>query len=298
MIQERSTFGQLFKKYRLRSEFPTLASFGNALAAEGYIYEDSIYSHWQRNSRVPKDRKLLLVLVKIFIERGGICTAAEANGFLESTGHGYLTSDELVLVAKNSHFQENSITPENALTFLLTTLQSKKIIRTGWTMMNVPNPESVAEHSFQLCVMAMTLADQLGVDKEKLIKMAIIHDLGEIFTGDIVWVRGNIIDIQKRQRKEEVELDGIESIFAKLGTSHEYRSIFEEMTKRKSLEAEIFWQLDKLEMGIQALDYEKKEHKDLTEFFVGISLQLTHPFLRAILKHILHQRPVKNKVNI
>lgn len=293
MAQEHSTFGELFKKYRLRSEFSTLSQFGNALAQEGFIYEDSIYSHWQKNVRVPKDRKLLLALVKIFIERGGIRTAAEANGFLESTGHGYLTSEELAQVAVNTPLQENTIEPLNALTFLLTTLQSKKITRTGWTMMKVPNPESVAEHSFQLCVMAMTLADSLGVDKEKLIKMAIIHDLGEIFTGDIVWVRGNIIDIQKRQKKEEVELDGIESIFAKLGSSKEYRSIFEEMTKRKSIESEIFWQLDKLEMGIQALDYEKKEQKDLTEFFVGIDLQLTHPFLRSIFTHVMAARPKK-----
>lgn len=291
MTREHSTFGELFKKYRLKSEFSTLSEFGNALAQEGFVYEDSIYSHWQKNVRVPKDRKLLLAIISIFIEREGMRTAADINGFLESTGQGYLTPEELVGVAKNTHFQEDSITPPNALSFLLTTIQSKKITRTGWKMMGIPHPESVAEHSFQLCVMAMVFADQLGVDREKLIKMAVIHDLGEIITGDLVWSRGNIIDIQKRKKKEIMEAEGIESIFEKLSKSNEYQAIFKEMTERKSVESTIFWQLDKLEMAIQALDYEKATHKNLDEFFVNTDLQLTHPFLREIFSCLLAKRP-------
>ncbi len=293
MAREHTTFGELFKKYRLKSEFSTLSQFGNALAQEGFIYEDSIYSHWQKNVRVPKDRKLLLALIKIFIEREGVQTIKDANEFLESAGQGYLTSEELDGVANNTHFQGDAIAPNSALSFLLTTLQSKKIVRTGWKMMSIPNPESVAEHSFQLCVIAMVFADQLGVDREKLIKMAIIHDLGEIITGDLVWSRGNIIDIQKRQKKEIMEAEGIESIFAKLGTSKEYQTIFKEMTERKSAEASIFWQLDKLEMAIQALDYEKRTQKNLDEFFINTDLQLIHPFLRSIFAHVMAQRPQK-----
>jgi len=292
MEPKQTTFGELFKKYRLKSEFATLAQFGNALAQAGFIYEDSIYSHWQKNIRVPKDRKLLLTLLRLFIEREGMKTLLEANGFLESAGQGYLTPEEIAFISKNTHFQENTITAENALSFLLRTVQAKKITRTGWLMMKIPNPESVAEHSYQLCVMAMVFADQLGIDREKLIKMAIIHDLGEIFTGDIVWIRGNIIDIEKRQKKEEVEAKGIESIFAMLGTSKEYKTIFNEMRERKTMEADIFWQLDKLEMAIQALDYEKRTHINLDEFFVSVNILLTHPFLRAIFEQAKASRPL------
>ena len=293
MTRIHSTFGELFKKYRLKSEFSTLSQFGNALAQEGFIYEDSIYSHWQKNIRVPKDRKLLLTLIKIFTEKGGVLTMNDANAFLESAGQGYLTNEELITISKNNQFAESSLSPDHALSFLLTTIQSKSITRTGWKMMSIPNPESVAEHSFQLCVIAMVFADQLGADREKLIKMAVIHDLGEIFTGDLVWSRGNMIDIKKRQEKEVIEAQGIEMIFAKLGDSKEYQEIFHEMTERKSYEAVIFWQLDKLEMAIQALDYEKKTLKDLEEFFVNTDLQLTHPFLRDIFSCISALRPKK-----
>lgn len=293
-MADHSTFGELFKKYRLKSEFSTLAQFGDALAKEGFVYEDSIYSHWQKNIRVPKDRKLLLALIKIFIEKKGMHSLHSANMFLESAGQGYLTHEELGVVAQNSHFQEETITPENALSFLLTTIQSKQIVRTGWKMMGIPNPESVAAHSFQLCVIAMVFADQLGIDREKLIKMAIIHDLGEIFTGDVVWSRGNIIDIKKRQEKEIIEAQGMESIFKKLGSSREYCEIFKEMTERKTPEAEIFWQLDKLEMAIQALHYEQKTKKQLDEFFINTDLQLTLPFLRDIFSQVIMQRPKKS----
>ena len=159
--------------------------------------------------------------------------------------------------------------------------------------MDIRNPESVAEHTYQLCVMTMILAEQLGVDREKLIKMAIIHDLGEIFTGDIVWVRGNVINIEKRRQKEQIEVKGIAKIFNIVGKADEYKAIFEELRQRKTAEADIFWQLDKLEMGIQALDYEKRLHKNLEEFFVSVDLQLTHPFLRSIFARVLAKRHQK-----
>jgi len=87
-------FAQLFKKYRLRGEFETIASFGDALAEEGYFYEESIFSHWQKGTRMPSDRKLVLVLIKIFVQRKAIQKREEANELLESTGLGYLTEAE------------------------------------------------------------------------------------------------------------------------------------------------------------------------------------------------------------
>ncbi len=294
-MSDHPTFGELFKKYRLKSQFLTLSLFGNALAQEGFVYEDSIYSHWQKNIRVPKNRKLLLAFIKIFIKHEGMASVSEANAFLESAGQGYLTTEEQSIVTKNPLFQQDLITPLSALSFLLTTIQSKQIVRTGWKVNKIPNPESVAEHSFQLCVIAMVFAHAFNIDQEKLMKMAIIHDLGEIFTGDLVWSRGNIIDVQKRKEKEIAESKGIDTLFAKLGTLSEYKTIFREMVARKSPEAEIFWQLDKLEMAIQALYYEQKTGIILEEFFINTDLQLTHPYLREIFTTILSQRPTIEK---
>lgn len=88
------SFAVLFKKYLLRSEFDVLSEFGNALADHGYVFDDSTFSRWKNGSRVPRQRGLLLTILGIFRQRGGITTPIEANELLESSGNGYLTDAE------------------------------------------------------------------------------------------------------------------------------------------------------------------------------------------------------------
>jgi energy-coupling factor transporter ATP-binding protein EcfA2 len=88
------SFALLFKKYRLRAEFNTISAFSEALAQHGYFYDESIFSHWQKGTRVPADRKLVLTLIALFNEYDAIHTLHEANEFLESTNHGFLTEKE------------------------------------------------------------------------------------------------------------------------------------------------------------------------------------------------------------
>ncbi len=88
-------FAALFKRYRLHSGIGTLVQFGDLLAEEGYVYETSIFSRWQQGDRVPSDRKILLAVLHVFIKQGGIHAAEEANAFLESAEHGYITRKEM-----------------------------------------------------------------------------------------------------------------------------------------------------------------------------------------------------------
>jgi len=75
-------FAELFKKYRLRAEFETIASFSNALSEKGFFYEESIFSHWQKGTRTPTNRQLLLTMLAIFVEREAVKTITQANEFL------------------------------------------------------------------------------------------------------------------------------------------------------------------------------------------------------------------------
>lgn len=144
----------------------------------------------------------------------------------------------------------------------------------------------------------MIFADHFGLDREKLIRMAILHDLGELITGDIVWTRGKIMDIQKRITKETAEMEGIIEIFKTISKENEFKNIFEEMIERRSREAKIFWQLDKLEMALQAMEYEKENNKNLDEFFLNSDLQISDLFLRKIFRQILKLRPKNNEKKI
>src|SRR5687767_7316770 len=60
----------------------------------------------------------------------------------------------------------------------------KGIRRQGWVDREVADPESVADHSFRLVVLAWLVADRLGLDSNRAIRLALIHDLPEAFAGD------------------------------------------------------------------------------------------------------------------
>lgn len=94
MAVYKKLFGELFKKFRLKSGFETLSSFGDLLAQEGFVYENSIFSRWQKGNRFPKDRKIIIRLLKIFIKNGAIISLKEANLFMDSVGLGYLNEEE------------------------------------------------------------------------------------------------------------------------------------------------------------------------------------------------------------
>jgi hypothetical protein len=78
------TFAQLFRFLKIKSGFNTISHFANTLAEDGFAYNDSLFSHWQRGSRTPTNRKLLLALIKIFIKTGSIKYESQANLLLNS----------------------------------------------------------------------------------------------------------------------------------------------------------------------------------------------------------------------
>jgi putative hydrolase of HD superfamily len=73
---------------------------------------------------------------------------------------------------------------EGVLTFLRAAERLKTVTRSGWT--SAGQPESVAEHTWRLCLMAMLLYGHTpGIDLARLLKMCLVHDLGEAIGGDV-----------------------------------------------------------------------------------------------------------------
>lgn len=99
MESTASQFKHLFNKYRLRAGFETLNDFGNKLASEGYAYEDSMFSRWKHGTRIPKNRKIILAMIKIFIRYHGINTVEEANDLLYSLDFTGLHWEEIKQIA-------------------------------------------------------------------------------------------------------------------------------------------------------------------------------------------------------
>ena len=138
----------------------------------------------------------------------------------------------------------------------------KETKRTGWIVKSVKNPESVADHSFRLAVLAMLYAEEAGINTEKCMKMALIHDMAEIYTGDI--------PRQDGEEKIEKERQALKRLLEKLPDKmkKEITDIWEEFAAKKSKEALLVSDLDKIEMLIQAIDYKKqKRAENMDEFF-------------------------------
>lgn len=107
--------------------------------------------------------------------------------------------------------------------------------------------ESVAEHSWMMTLMAYFMKDEFPkVDMDKVIRMCIIHDLGECFTGDIP-------TFDKTKAHEENEENLLYSWVRTLPENYanEMIALYEEMAERKTIESQIYKAIDGLEALIQ-----------------------------------------------
>lgn len=107
--------------------------------------------------------------------------------------------------------------------------------------------ESVAEHSWRITLMAMLVTEEFPeADMGKVIRMCLIHDLGEAFTGDIPVFNKTTADTQK----EDALFDHWVQTLPE-GTREEFAGLLAEMNALETLEAKIYKALDKLEALIQ-----------------------------------------------
>lgn len=107
--------------------------------------------------------------------------------------------------------------------------------------------ESVAEHSWRVSLMAFLLRNEFPeLDMDKVIRMCLIHDLGECFTGDIpVFL--------KSDRDRETEDTLLERWVHSLPDppAGEMEALYREMEDRETPESKVYKALDKLEALIQ-----------------------------------------------
>lgn len=107
--------------------------------------------------------------------------------------------------------------------------------------------ESVAEHSWRLALTALFLRDEFpALDMDRVIRMCLIHDLGECFTGDIP-------SFLKSGGDEERERLALETWVASLPAPYsvELKALYAEMDALETDEARLYKALDKLEAVIQ-----------------------------------------------
>ncbi len=161
--------------------------------------------------------------------------------------HVFWTERPLMASSETASPGAASVDWHGILDFLRRAEQLKDTLRSGYTQEG--RQESVAAHTWRLCLMAVLLQDRFPeVDGLRLIKMCLIHDLGEAIHGDIP-----APDQSGTGDKATQEHRDFQTLIAPLPTHHqdEFMALWEEYEAATSPEAQLAKGLDKLETLLQ-----------------------------------------------
>ncbi len=185
----------------------------------------------------------------------------------------------------------------NILKFLNTVGILKRLKRAGWVKFNVNTPESVADHSYRGAMTTMVLAKQLGLDELKAIKMALIHDLGEALVGDIITEVGGK-EVSSKALKSKKEKKAIDKIFSLLENGDEFIELWDELERKNTKEACLVKEIDKLEMVVQAKEYEKDGDliNNSAEFLISGEKYIDNELLKKIISLLKTNIYKRNKL--
>jgi len=186
-------------------------------------------------------------------------------------------------IDKTTFDKEENAELESILDFLLEIRKLKRMPRKLWVGLGVRDPETVASHIFTLTIIAWILGkENKALDMEKLLKMALCHELPAIYTGDLITPYGRVLPKAKearlkvfekwprlsRKEKEnkfardyKKEKLALQKLTRKLPNSpkKEILQLFDEYKTVSTPEARFLNQLNVLVVLLQGLQYQKKD---------------------------------------
>ncbi|KAJ8009006.1 hypothetical protein DPEC_G00084320 [Dallia pectoralis] len=177
---------------------------------------------------------------------------------------------------------------KNMLQFMKLIGQLKRVPRTGWVYRKVKQPESVSDHMYRMSIMALTITDHT-VNKERCMKLALVHDMAECIVGDIA--PSDNVSKEEKHRREEAPMQYLTGLLQG-GLRKEIYDLWEEYENQTSAEAKLVKELDLLEMILQAHEYEELEGTPgrLQEFFDSTQGRFHHPELVQFVTSLNEQR--------
>jgi len=177
------------------------------------------------------------------------------------------------------------------LEFLRIVGKLKHLKRTGWVKRDVAEPETVAGHMYRMSILAL-VATPAGLDRTRAVKMSLVHDLAEALAGDITPHCG-----VAAADKHALELAALEEMISLLeaAAADEIRALFLEYEAHQTAEARFVHDLDKLDMVLQADEYEAGQGKDLSEFFDSTRGIFRTDGVRALDAELRRQRAVRRQ---
>jgi len=166
--------------------------------------------------------------------------------------------------------------------------QLKSIPRSGWLQSGIEaiGVESIAAHSYGMSILILYLRGILqsnGVNVERALNMALIHDIAESIVGDLT-----PLDNVSETTKYEAEAAAFQQIVRGVQEGEYFHDLWEDFESVKSPEAKVVKRIDKLDMLIQAYLYEKKYKmrldsfwQNMDELFRGSESESIYTYIRS-----------------
>ncbi|SFF91065.1 putative hydrolases of HD superfamily [Halopelagius inordinatus] len=180
---------------------------------------------------------------------------------------------------------------------LIETYDLKDERRTGWQLRGISDPESVAAHSWGVAHLCLCFADRAGVDPDRAVRLALLHDIAEARTGDEATRADPDAETIDPAEKERRERDAIEDLLSPFAA--DLRESWEEYETRETDTARFVKDMDLVDMCLQALVYEREGRYDpdadnpnfgaydrLDEFFATAEPRLRTPVGRDLFETV------------
>ncbi|KAF3157769.1 hypothetical protein TWF225_002588 [Orbilia oligospora] len=189
-----------------------------------------------------------------------------------------------------------SSSSSSPIAFLHVIERLKTNAREGWKRHGIVG-ESIADHMYRMSVITMLCPDPT-IQKDKCIKMAIVHDMAECLVGDITPLDG--VEKSEKHRRELESMEYLtQTLLAPISKSiaREFMDIWEEYEQGQSPEAIFVKDVDRYELILQTIEYERAHNLELEEFF-HVAERVQTPFMKDWVAEALEMRAHELKLTV
>jgi 5'-deoxynucleotidase YfbR-like HD superfamily hydrolase/DNA-binding transcriptional regulator YhcF (GntR family) len=200
------------------------------------------------DTRLPSNEELAKFFGVTRVTVGSAIRVLREEGFVRSrTGSGVYVRDQasLPVPAGEGH------TLAGAATFLFEMGHLKNLPRAGWLLLGIPQPESVAEHSFRVAVVGITLAAIDGADVGRTATLCLLHDAHETRIGDVPSVGRAYVTTAAPEAVTAHQTSGMPDSAAKV-----IQDLVAEYEATETVESRLAHDADKIETLLQAAEYQ------------------------------------------
>jgi len=207
---------------------------------------------FEPGAQLPSGEELAKFFGVTRVTIGNSIRTLREEGFVRSrTGSGVYVRDQASLPVPG----EKDHPLAGVASFLFEMGHLKRVPRAGWLLLGIPQPETIAEHSFRVGLVGMALAAIEGADVGHTAALCLLHDAHETRIGDVPSVGRAYVTTAAPEAVSGHQTSGMPNAAAKA-----FQELTAEFEAGQTIEAQVARDADKLETLLQAVEYQTQGH--------------------------------------